>query len=190
MPAYLKSNGFPNPQNALDGPFQHANKCGSAFAWLSEHPDVFQAFHRYVHALRLHTPSWMEMYPVQERLVEGLKPDGDTSSSSSAFVDIGGGTGQMLQDFRARIPQYTGKVVLQEIPDVIAATAKGVGTDAIELQEHDFFKPQPVNGARAYFMRYVMHDWPDEQCRQILGHIKDAMEPGYSRILINDCVCE
>ncbi|RYP75358.1 hypothetical protein DL771_002454 [Monosporascus sp. 5C6A] len=183
MPAYLKSAGFPNPQNALDGPFQYANKCGSAFVWLSEHPELFQAFHRYVHGLRTHLPSWSEMYPVQERLVDGLK-----TGEASALIDIGGGTGQILQDFRANVPQYTGRLVLQEVPDVIAAaTAMGVGKD-IELQVHDFFKPQPIKGARAYFMRSVLHDWPDEQCRQILGHLKDAMEPGYSRILISDCV--
>lgn len=188
MPAYLKSTGFRNPQNSLDGSFQYANKCGSAFVWLTEHPEVFEAFHRYAHALRVHTPSWMEMYPVQERLIEGLRTGG--GDASSAFVDIGGGTGQILQDFRANVPQYTGRLVLQEVPDVIAAaTAMGVGKDAIELQVHDFFKPQPIKGARAYYMRSVMHDWPDEQCRQILRHLKDAMEPGYSRILINDCVC-
>ncbi|CAJ2503044.1 Uu.00g104380.m01.CDS01 [Anthostomella pinea] len=37
-------------------------------------------------------------------------------------------------------------------------------------------------------MRSVMHDWADDQCRNILGHLKDAMEPGYSKILISDCV--
>lgn len=103
--------------------------------------------------------------------------------------------GQTLQDFQAAMPEYTGRLVLQEIPDVInAAESLGVGKESgngsrIELQEHDFFTPQPIKGARAYFMRSVLHDWPDEQCRTILGHVKDAMEPGYSKILINDCVC-
>ena len=32
----------------------------------------------------------------------------------------------------------------------------------------------------------MLHDWPDEQCRQILRILKDAMEPGYSKILINE----
>lgn len=126
------------------------------------------------------------MYPVQSRLVEGLKSDGD----ASVLVDIGGGTGQVLQDFQKDVPEYTGRLVLQEIPEVVAAaTEKGVGADGrIELQVHDFFTPQPIRGARAYFMRSVLHDWPDEQCRKILGHLKGAMEPGYSKILISDCV--
>lgn len=126
------------------------------------------------------------MYPVQSRLVEGLKPNGD----ASVLVDISGGTGQILQDFRNDVPQYTGRLVLQEIPEVVAAaTEKGVGADGrIELQVHDFFTPQPIRGARTYFMRSVLHDWPDEQCRKILAQLKNAMEPGYSKILISDCV--
>lgn len=187
MPTYLKSTSFKNPEQSADGPFQYANKCGHAFGWLSENPEVFQAFHKYVHALRVHRPSWTDMYPVQERLIEGLRAGGD----ASAFVDLGGGTGQTLQDFRASVPQYTGRLVLQELAAVVAA-AEGMGVggedSGIELQVHDFFTPQPVRGARAYFMRSVLHDWPDEQCRTILGHLRDAMEPGYSKILISDCV--
>ncbi|KAK6851072.1 hypothetical protein PG987_000706 [Apiospora arundinis] len=55
---------------------------------------------------------------------------------------------------------YTGQLVLQELPEVIAAaTAKGVGADGrIKLQTHDFFTPQPVKGARVYFMRTILHD--------------------------------
>lgn len=41
-------------------------------------------------------------------------------------------------------------------------------------------------GARAYYFRSVLHDWDDEMCRKILMHIKDAMKPGYSKILINE----
>jgi hypothetical protein len=119
-------------------------------------------------------------------LVEGLQLDGDAST----LIDVGGGVGQNLQDFTQDVPQYKGQLVLQELPGVIgAAKAAGVGDDQrIELQEHDFFTPQPIRGARAYFLRSVLHDWPDEQCRQILGNLKDVMTPGYSKILLSECV--
>lgn len=95
------------------------------------------------------------MYPVKERLVEDMRADGD----ASAFVDIGGGNGQTLTDFPSNVPEYTGRLVLQDIPDIIAtARAKGVENNIIELQGHNFFKPQPVKGARAYVMRSVLHD--------------------------------
>lgn len=187
MPTYLKNNNFQNPENALDGPFQFGHKyIGHAFGWLKAHPEVFQAFHGYIHALRVHRPSLTDMYPVKERLVDGMKTGGD----SSALVDMGGSLGQVLQDFARDVPEYTGRLVLQELQEVVeAAVASGVGVEGrIELQTHDFFSPQPIRGARAYFIRSILHDWPDEQCRIILAHLKDALEPGYSKILISDCV--
>lgn len=53
---------------------------------------------------------------------------------------------------------------------------------------HDFFTPQPVRHAQAYYIHACLHDWPDAQCRVILGHIRDAMRPGYSKLLINEVV--
>jgi hypothetical protein len=35
-------------------------------------------------------------------------------------------------------------------------------------------------------MHWILHDWSDEQCRSILSHIVDAMEPGYSRLIIHE----
>lgn len=43
-------------------------------------------------------------------------------------------------------------------------------------------------GARAYYLRNILHDWSDENCVKILEQIKAAMIPGYSKILINDLV--
>ena len=45
-----------------------------------------------------------------------------------------------------------------------------------------------TTGARAYYMHSVLHDWPDEVAATILGRVKDAMRPGYSRLLINENV--
>ncbi|KAK6854568.1 sterigmatocystin 8-O-methyltransferase precursor [Apiospora arundinis] len=93
------------------------------------------------------------------RLVGSLKPD-SSDASASAFVNVGGSLGQILQDFQDAVPQYTGRLVLQELPEVIAAaTAKGVGAGGrIELQTYDFSTPQPVKGAHVYFMRTILHD--------------------------------
>ena len=39
-----------------------------------------------------------------------------------------------------------------------------------------------------YFLHHILHSWPDEKCVQILTHLKNAMEPGYSKILINELI--
>ena len=42
-------------------------------------------------------------------------------------------------------------------------------------------------GARAYYMRNIMHDYPDEKCKEILRHTMDAMSKD-SVILIDDMI--
>ncbi|PCG98857.1 O-methyltransferase, family 2 [Penicillium occitanis (nom. inval.)] len=51
----------------------------------------------------------------------------------------------------------------------------------------DFIQPQTVKGAKFYYMRNIMHDWPDDKCRLILKHLIDAMGPD-SFILIDEMV--
>lgn len=40
-------------------------------------------------------------------------------------------------------------------------------------------------GARVYYLRNILHDWNDSLCRTILEHIRAAMDPSYSKVLIN-----
>ena len=54
--------------------------------------------------------------------------------------------------------------------------------------DYDFLTEQPVKGARAYFMHSILHDWPDDVCNQILRRLAEAMRPGYSKVLIFECV--
>ena len=43
-------------------------------------------------------------------------------------------------------------------------------------------------GADFYFLRRIMHDWPDKACLTILNKVAEAMTPGKSRILVADFV--
>ena len=184
MSEYLEKRKYENPKNATNGPFQFAHSSADAFSWLEENPKQLRAFHAWVHGQREDRPSWTSFYPVQERLTNDLKLEGD----SSALVDVGGGTGQVLEEFNACVPNWKGRLVLEERPSVIDHARAVNVHQKIELRVHDFFQEQPVKGARAYYMRYILHDWGDESALTILGHLKDAMEPEYSRVLINEIV--
>lgn len=37
-------------------------------------------------------------------------------------------------------------------------------------------------------MHSVLHDWPDTTCRKILTNLLPALQPGYSKLLINENV--
>lgn len=43
-------------------------------------------------------------------------------------------------------------------------------------------------GAGLYFLRRVLHDFPDTKCREILSHQIPAMKKGYSKVLICEAV--
>ena len=43
-------------------------------------------------------------------------------------------------------------------------------------------------GARTYYLRSILHDWSDEKCLEILARIREAMAPGYSKLLLNEFV--
>lgn len=184
MPAFFAKNSWQNPTDKNDGPFQQAHGSIDGFKWLNERPDTMAAFQAYINGQREERPSWMDegAYPVQERLVHGLNPSGD----SSALVDIGGGMGLCLEEFLAKVPQWKGRLVLQE-QEAVVKHVHGLNP-WIEVMAHDFFKSQPVKGARAYYLRNILHDWPDETCREILRQLKSVMKLNYSKILVDENV--
>ena len=187
MPEYLLKTGYQNPEDTNNGPFQYAHKTANHWVWIEQHPRVMQAFQDSLPGLREDRPNFMDdgFYPVEDRLIKGLRFD---KGDAAAFVDVGGGSGHALAEFKSKVPLWKGRLVLQEQESVVQIAKTESHASLIEPYVHNFFSPQPIKGARAYYMRYILHDWPDEQCRIILRHLKDAMEPGYSKILIHECV--
>ncbi|KAF2458074.1 S-adenosyl-L-methionine-dependent methyltransferase [Lineolata rhizophorae] len=184
LPAYVASTGYKNPSDPMDGPFQFAigeKKHGWQYA--RERPQLMAALQNHMAGLRDARPRWTDpgFYPFAERLEEGIKLDGD----AGAVVDVGGGMGHDLEAVMAARPRFPGKLVLQELPQVVAR-CKDNGK--FEAMEHDFYKPQPVKGARAYLLHSILHGCSDEQCKVVLSHLRDAMEPGYSRLLVDELV--
>lgn len=42
---------------------------------------------------------------------------------------------------------------------------------------HDFLAPQPVKDAAVFFLRFILHNWGDEQATVILRHLRAAALP-------------
>jgi hypothetical protein len=177
--------------------FKYAHGFDKIFGMLEQNPEQKQAFDDYMASRRLiNQPQWFEIYPAAERL-----RDVRNSPDSVLLVDVGGGPGQEMSRFRQRNPDVPGRIILQDLPLTLNRIEKI--PEGVEPMEHDFFNPQPVKGkthsiirsirltskgARAYFFRQVLHNWSDAKSKQILSHIADAMEPGYSTLLIDDYV--
>lgn len=109
----------------------------------------------------------------------------DLDSGEVLMVDVGGNAGHDILGFHRTHPKQPGRLILQDLPGQIQLL-DAQALAPIELMCHDFFTPQPVKGAKAYYLKMVLHDWPDAQCREILNNLKPALTPGYSKILINE----
>lgn len=187
LPTYLKSTSYVQPTSLVDGPFQAAHKTNLPFfAWLDANPPYQDIFNNYMAAYRAGKISWLDpgFYPVNERLIEQF----DADSSEALLVDVGGGLGHDLRELRQKYPNLRGRLVLQDRAEVLTEASKSDGNVDFQTMPHDFFTPQPVQGARAYYLHSVLHDWDDKDCVRILEALKPAMKKGYSTLLINELV--
>ncbi|KAJ4298088.1 hypothetical protein N0V90_005987 [Kalmusia sp. IMI 367209] len=183
---YFEKNGYQNPNDAFDGPWQHAHnsKGQSCWDWLAKNPRDKEAFNVTMRAQKMvRGEEWFDFFPVEEK----LKLSDDEASSRIALVDIGGGWGHDIKLFHETYPALPGKLVLEDHPSV-TSTAESL-PNAITVVGHDFLTPQPdaIKHAKAYFFRMVFHDWPDKQAKVILSNLKGVMAHD-SLLLINDHV--
>ena len=139
----------------------------------------------FMSAYRAGKANWYDpgFYPVADRLVAGF----DSSQSKVLLVDVGGGRGHDVELFAARHATHPGKLILQDREPVIASIQNKDKLPFV-CQAHDFFTPQPIQGAKAYALHSILHDWSDEEGVKILQNLKPALKPGYSRVLLNEIV--
>jgi demethylsterigmatocystin 6-O-methyltransferase len=179
MPQWLKDHKYQNMDSLNDLPFHKGLGTDlSPFDYLEANPAQMKALG---HVMVLDgTQSWTESYPVEKEL-QDFKPSND----SAVLVDIGGGFGQHSVFFKEKFPHIEGRVVVEDLASTLKhISAKPAG---IDFEEYDFFTPQPIRGAKFYYLRHVLHDWPDEDCIRILKNIVPAMGPE-SLILLDEVV--
>ncbi|TVY44620.1 O-methyltransferase [Lachnellula subtilissima] len=195
LPSFLLCNGYQNITDRSNTVFQSAWKTDlPVFEWLSQHPEHFDNLNQHMAARRLQMPSWMSVFPF-EREAKGWH------ETDPLFVDIGGGIGHQCAELKAIYPSIKGRVILQDLPHSIE---QALSTPGVENMAQDFFLPQPIRGippilpyyycftyqspgAKIYYMRGILHDFPDEKCRLILHNVISAMGEA-SMILIDDMV--
>lgn len=175
---YFENNGYKNPEDAFDAPFQFAfNTKQHFFDWMQTQPEVQSDFNSVMtFSQQLRGKDWFEIYPVTEKL--------NSSSGRALLVDIGGGVGHDVIAFKKRFPDIIGELVVQDLPQVIESI-DGALPDGIAAIGHNMFEPQPIRGAKAYYLRTVLHDWPDKQALDVLARIREAMAED-SVLLINE----
>jgi ubiquinone/menaquinone biosynthesis C-methylase UbiE len=150
------------PYSVKTGELAFVHRFGQdAWAYYAEHPEHAEVFNNAMTKLtELVNASVMATYKFDR---------------FRKIVDIGGGHGQFLTTMMRASPEARG--VLFDSPQVISGAKpilEGGLLDRCELVAGDFFQSVPAGGD-AYVLKWIIHDWTDEQCVTILKNCRRAM---------------
>ena len=123
---------------------------------------------------------------------EAIKPaivNGYDFSEITTLVDVGGGNGSLITAILKANPHLQG--ILFDQPDAIA-TAESVSNgdrvqDRCETVGGDFFESVP-SGADAYFLKYILHNWDDDQAIAILRNCYQAMSANGKLLIVEQVI--
>ncbi|XP_061360617.1 acetylserotonin O-methyltransferase-like [Gastrolobium bilobum] len=107
----------------------------------------------------------------------------DAFDELSTLVDVGGGNGATLRLILKALPWIRG--INFDLPHVIDVAPK---CDGVEHVAGDMFRSVPK--ADAVFLKWVLHDWGDEECIQILKKCREAIQKENGRVIIVEAVIE
>jgi hypothetical protein len=176
MRAYLRCLHSPEWVSAMfhlpdivedGGPDGFTREFGTGiFDYIQDNPEFGETFNEFMTA---------ETRRQTEGILAALDDD---VSRLSTLCAVGGGHGYLLSRLLDSHDQLTGTVL--ERPNVADATADhwapklGV-EDRCQYVGGDMFDEVPT--ADGYLLKWILHDWSDEECVQLLSTIHDAAPP-------------
>ncbi|KAK2596543.1 hypothetical protein N8I77_013429 [Diaporthe amygdali] len=179
LPAFLERRNY---QDGVGNPCVFnaaANTDLTFYDWLKTKPEMVQDFQKML-SLQLMAIStsvravdWLSVIPF---------PKAVDPSDGPVFVDVGGNMGDRCLELLGRYPQFKGHVIVQDLEEVVKFAP---AMDGAEFQGYDFFTPQPVQGARYYYLRTILHNWDDDRSVEILRNLVPALGPN-SQVLIDE----
>jgi len=140
-PDFLEDTQYANPSDMLHSPFQKAFRTDlPRFSWMKTRPDLSENFGRWMTAQHDRHKTWVDVIDVG-----GLFDD--ATAETPVFVDIGGGVGHQCALLRKKLPDLTGRVILQDSENVIQHALRTTG---VEKMGFNFWDKQPIKGNDMY----------------------------------------
>jgi hypothetical protein len=109
----------------------------------------------------------------------------------NTIIDVGGGDGTLLAEVLRAHPGLKGAVF--DLPSVVVSARPVLAEAGVagrcQVLPGDFFASVPA-GADAYLMKFILHDWEDEQATAILRNCHSAIPPGGQLLIIEKMLPE
>ncbi|KAJ7637862.1 S-adenosyl-L-methionine-dependent methyltransferase [Mycena rosella] len=114
----------------------------------------------------------------------------------ATVCDLGSGVGTMTMELARVHPQL--QLKLQDMPERmvqakntiwLAQCPEALEENHIEFKAINFFTESPIPGCDVYYLKNILHNWPDAECITILKGVKKSMKPG-SRVLIHEYILQ
>ncbi|KAJ6086423.1 Plant methyltransferase dimerization [Penicillium canescens] len=187
MPSYfalstwLRANDYKVLPDANNCAWQvGANTTKTFWESMSEDPSLSKYFNDYMAVPRTtQEEDFVSFYPFETIFT-------NSNAEDILFVDIGGGLGHQAMRIRSAFPRSRGRIILQDLPQVTSKIMTASLPD-VEIMDHDMTDPQPIKGARVYYLRGVLHNHADHVSVQYLSRFAAAMGPE-SRLLIHEAL--
>jgi hypothetical protein len=135
----------------------------SVWEYRAEHPEESAIFDR-----------WMT---ANTETVNDVIADTYDFSRFAHVIDVGGGRGSLLAAIVRAYPEMRGTLFDQ--PHVVA----GVEIDGVDVVAGSFFEAVP-RGGDAYVLKWIIHDWGDDEAVAILRSCAAALDDGARVLLI------
>ena len=113
------------------------------FEWLKHEPEHKKAFDNYMSGKKRGSRrAWFDIYPASERLC------GDLALGPPNIVDIGGGMGADMIEFKQKEGERVNLAVVEDLPETLEKVDRGSVPSGVDLLPFDFFKmDQPIRGS-------------------------------------------
>ncbi|KAF8164770.1 S-adenosyl-L-methionine-dependent methyltransferase [Crassisporium funariophilum] len=119
-----------------------------------------------------------------------------TLGDGASVCDVGGGIGNITMQLAKAYP--TLQLKLQDLPERIVQAKdvvwpkecpEAIQEQRIEFKPIDFLAESPIPDCNVYYLKNIIHDWPDADCIQILTGVRKAMAP-HSRVLVQEYILQ
>ncbi|KAH8690473.1 S-adenosyl-L-methionine-dependent methyltransferase [Talaromyces proteolyticus] len=171
---------YPDTEEPSQAGFNIAfNTTDPLFTFLSKHPDRFDRFNRGMAGLSKSGGR------SDQQVVDGFPWD---SLGKALVVDVGGGNGHVSLSLAEAYPQLS--FVVQDLEAAISSVkyeSRSTLQDRVHFEIQDMFQTQTRRGVDVFYLRHILHDWPDDYAVKILKNLVPALRPE-SRIIISDSV--